>query len=357
MNFLRILVIFSLSLSFTGCAYLHSFDSNLPEKIDQWIEEEQYGKAMDTLEHVREDNRNYALLMKQKARILSLAAKLAKETIARARQLVARNEWYNASQLYQEALRKYPDSEALQNAYEDFINKRQTYLAALETRLLINKGNWLKQNASIYSRVKAALPDNYRSVDGIRDYESDQRRTTQSLVECALTADSADNINLARQCVLLAERLEPALKQDPRLASIRERIGEAREARLTQYKDLIIDLMAELRQGNSLDNLQRARDRLQSSGQYGTLDDETLELLDNLRKRLQQGINQRMESARRLYSQGKIQQALQIWESLHSIDPGNQQLEAYIERARRVLEKLQRLQQEGSVISPPALQN
>ncbi|MDY6980925.1 MAG: hypothetical protein SV201_13685, partial [Pseudomonadota bacterium] len=66
---------------------------------------------------------------------------------------------------------------------------------------------------------------------------------------------------------------------------------------------------------------------------------------------------QRMESARRLYSQGKIQQALQVWESLHSIDPGNQQLEAHIERARRVLEKLQRLQQNGSVVSPPALQN
>ncbi len=357
MNVLRLLVVFSLTLSFSGCAYLHSFDSNLPEKIDQWIEEEQYGKALNTLEHVREDNRNYGLLMKQKARILSLAAKLEKETIARSQQLVARNEWYNASQLYQEALHKYPDSKTLRTAHEDFIEQRQTYLTALETRLLINKGSWLKQNASIYSRVKAAIPHTYRSVDGIRDYESDRQQTTRALVECALSADSADNIDLARQCLLLAERLEPALKQDPRLADTRERIGEAREARLTRYKNRIIDLMAELRQGNSLDNLQRARDRLQSSGQYGPLDDETLELLDNLSKRLQEGINQRMESARRLYSQGKIQQALQIWESLHSIDPDNQQLEAHIDRARRVLEKLERLQQNGSVVSPPALQN
>lgn len=357
MNFLRILVIFSFFLSFTGCAYLHSFDSNLPKKIDQWIEEGQYGIALDTLEHIRKDNRNYALLMKKKARILALAEKLEKETVAHARQLIARNEWYNASKLYQEALDKYPDSEALHKAHEDFLEQRQAYLADLETRLLISKGNWLKQNVSIYSRVKAAIPNNYRSVNGIRDYESDQRQTTQALIECALTADSADNIDLARQCLLLAERLDPELKQDPRLANIRDRIGEAREARLTRYKNRIIDLMAELRQGNSLDNLQRARDRLQSSEQYRPLDDETLELLDRLSKRLQKGINQRMESARRLYSQGKIQEALQIWESLHSIDPGNQQLEAHIERARRVLEKLQRLQQEGNVISPPVLQN
>jgi hypothetical protein len=68
------------------------------------------------------------------------------------------------------------------------------------------------------------------------------------------------------------------------------------------------------------------------------------------------GINQGIAGGRRQYSQGHIEQALQIWTALSNIDPGNQKLAEHIERAEHVLQKLQRLNQKGTTIKPPAEQ-
>jgi len=357
MSFLRALIIVSLPLLFSSCAYLHSFDSNLPEKIDSWVEQEEYGLALDTLQHIKPGNKNYQLLNEKKQQVQRLAQAFEKKTIARANQLISGNEWHEAALLYDDALGKLPNSSELRKSRAEFIERRQNFVNDLETRLLVRKGIWLNDNATLYTQIKSAIPDNYRSVSSIRDYENDRQDALHALVECAQTANAADNLVLARKCLLLADRIDTNLQDDPRLTEIRSRIVQAREARLQQYKRQTTGLLNELKQGNSLDNLQRAHDHLRSSEQFEPLDDEAIALIDTLDKRMQAGIDQRMESARRLYSHGKIEQALQIWESLQSIAPDNQQLEKHIERARRVLEKLHRLQQEGSVINPPKPQN
>lgn len=357
MNLLRILVIVSLALSFSGCAFLQSLDSNLPEKIDQWAKQEEYGKALATLEHVRPGNQNYALLMKKKQIIERQARAFERKTIQASNQLTAQNQWHKASLLYEDAMDKLPDSETLETAYTQFKDRRQTYLEDLETQLLIHKGTWLNNTATLYQRIKTTVPGDYRSVNGVRDYEHDREETLESLIECARTAGAADKLPLAGKCLALAQRMDRSLHNDPRLAGVRNRLDQARDARSRQYKRQTQDLIAELRQGYSQENLQRAHDHLQAADQFEPLDDGNLELLEDLNKRLQSGIHQRMESARRLYSRGKIEQALQIWETLQTLAPNNQQLQAYIERARRVLEKLQRLQQDGPVITPPDAQS
>jgi hypothetical protein len=353
MNLVRVLFILILSLSFSGCAFIYSLDSNLPAKIDEWAKQEEYGKALNVLEHIRPNNENYALLMKKKQVIERQAKNFEQKTILTANQLVSKNQWHKASLLYEDATDKLPDSEKLEESYSDFKKKREAYLEDLETQLLIYKGVWLNNTSLLYNKIKVADPDKYRSVNGIKDYEADRDKTLESLVECARTASAADQLALAGKCLALAQRMDSALKKDPRLDEVRNKLNQARDARTRQYKRQTSALIAQLRQGYSQDVLQRAHDHLQAADQFEPLDDANLKLLEDLNKRLQSGIHQRMESARRLYSRGKIEQALQIWESLQSLAPGNQQLQAYIERARRVLEKLQRLQKEGPAVTPP----
>ncbi|MDZ7662380.1 hypothetical protein [Thiohalophilus sp.] len=357
MTFLRVVSVIALSLLLSNCAYLHSFDANLPEKIDQWVEEEKYQKALNTLEHVKPDNDNYALLMRKKEQILHLADKLEQETIASANRLVARNEWHKASQLYEETLKKIPEHEKLRQSHAGFLDKRQAYLEDLELRLLIKKGAWLGNSSDLYRQIKNTVPGNYQTVSGIRDYERDRQQALQALIECAQTASAADKLDLTRTCLTLAQRIDSRVQDDPRLASARKKISRAKEASLRQYKQQTTDLLANLRKGYSLDNLQRSHDHLKNSNDFSTLDSEALDLLDDLDKHLKTGIEQRMESARRLYSAGKIEHALKIWESLQTIAPDNQKLEAYIERAHRVLKKLRQLQEKGSVIPYPQQQN
>jgi len=357
MTFLRVVFVITLPLLLSNCAYLHSFDANLPEKIDQWIGEEKYQKALNTLEHVKPDNENHALLMQKKERILRLADNLEKNTIASANRLVSQNEWHKASQLYEESLEKIPEHEKLRQSHAEFLDKRQAYLEDLELRLLIKKGVWLGNSAGLYKQIKNTVPGNYHSVSGIRDYEHDRQQALQALTECAQTASAADKLDLTRTCLTLAERIDSNVQNDPRLASARKKISQAKEASLREYKQQTMELLANLRKGYSLDNLQRSHDHLNTSNDFSPLDSEALDLLDDLEKHLKTGIEQRMESARRLYSAGKIEHALKIWESLQTIAPDNQKLEAYIERAHRVLKKLRQLQEKGSVIPYPQPQN
>jgi len=357
MTFLRIVSVMALSLLLSNCAYLHSFDANLPEKVDQWIEEQNYQKALNTLEHVKPGNDNYALLMQKKKQILRLADNLEKKTIISANRLIAQNEWYKASQLYEETLKKIPEHEKLRQSHTEFLDKRQAYLKNLELRLLIKKGAWLGNSAALYEQIKNTVPGNYHTVSGIRDYEHDRQQALQALTECTQTASAADKLDLMRTCLTLAERIDNNVQNDPRLASARQKIDRAKEASLRQYKQQTRELLANLRKGYSLDNLQRSYNHLKTSNDFSPLDSEALDLLDNLDKHLKTGIEQRMESARRLYSAGKIEHALKIWESLQSIAPDNQKLEAYIERAQRVLKKLKQLQEKGSVIPHPQEQN
>lgn len=357
MSFVRIALVLILSASFGGCAYLHSFDSNLPQQVDEWIQQKEYHRALETLEHVRSSHKHYAILMKQKQRILKLAQELERKTIQDANQLVAQNEWYKANQLYNRAQEKLPDSKRLNGSYKEFIEKRDAYLRQFENRLLVNKGIWINNNISSYEKVKSALPEDYHSINGITDFERDREKTLEALIECAQTAGAEDKLVLAGKCLSLARRMDGDLQDDPRLAEVHRKLEQARESQLQDYKKQTRDLLAEFKQGNSLDILQRAHDHLESADQFQPLDNTASVLLVQLKKRLHSGIQQRMESARRLYSQGKIELALQIWESLQTISPDNQKLEAHIERAQRVLSKLQRLQRQGSSINPPNANN
>ncbi len=357
MNRLRFLAFTLISLLFNGCAYFHSFNSDLPAKIDQWIEQKEYGQALDTLEYVKPGDSNYKLLMQKKQRIRRLAASLENTTISKARRLTNRNKWNDALLTYNSALDKLPDSKKLQEAKNDFLRKRQAYLKELELRLLINKGEWLNRNASLHQKIKSTLPEEYHSIPGIRDYEDDIDETLPALVACTETAILADELHLAQQCLHLAEQLGKDVSEDSRLTAARRQIKQADRTRVQHQNQKTRALLAELKQGYSLENLQRAHEHLAIMRKRNTRDKESVRLQRELNQRLQNGLNQRIEAARRLYSGGKIEQALQIWESLQTIAPDNPKLEAHIERAQRVLDKLQHLHKNGPAVIPPELQN
>ena len=55
MTLFRIGIPLFLLLALPGCAYIHSLDENLPGQIESWIQNEDYGKALDTLYYIQQD--------------------------------------------------------------------------------------------------------------------------------------------------------------------------------------------------------------------------------------------------------------------------------------------------------------
>jgi len=336
-----------------GCAYLSSFSAELPEKIDTLIQQQEYGEALQTLEYVRPSHADYKRLMRQKKHIEKLVVKYERKTIQKADKLTRQGKWYTAQQTYEQAIEKVPQSEKLRKAQQEFLSKRDNYLKQLELSLLLNRANWLIRNASTQKEIVRVLPNDYQRYEEIRDYPDKVDETAEQLVSCVQSALDAGDYNLAETCLKLVERIGSKNIDKKQLALANKTLARAEKTEVRKQNDKTRALIAELKQGYSEDNLKRARNQLNVLEKQNSRNRTSIKLRKELDKRYRQGIDQKIAAGRRLYSSGKIQEALDIWNSLLDIDPGNQKLQGHIDRAERVLSKLQRLSDEGAVVQPP----
>ena len=349
--FLVSLIFFLLLLS--GCAYLSSFSAELPQKIDTLIQQQEYGEALQTLKYVRPTHPDYKRLMRQKKRIEKLVVKYERKTIQKADKLTRQGKWYPAQQTYEQALEKVPHSEELRKAQQAFLIKRDNYLKQLELSLLLNRANWLIKNAPTQKEIVRVLPDDYQRYEELRDYPDKVDEAAVQLVDCVQSALDAGDYNLAETCLKLAERIDSENVDKEQLAIAKKKLAKAEKTEVRKQNDITRALIAELKQGYSQDNLKRARQQLNVLEKQNNRNRTSIKLRKELKKRYRQGIDQKIAAGRRLYSSGKIQKALDIWNSLLEIDPDNQKLQGHIDRAERVLKKLQRLSNEGAVVQPP----
>lgn len=343
-------------LSLGGCAYLSSYSSNLPEKIDSLIEQQQYGRALDILEYVKPGDKDYAELMRKKQQLKQLTSKLVATTVRTGQNYISQSEWYKAQIVYEQALEKYPQSKKLQAAQKRFLQLREKYLQKLELSLLLNKANWLIGNAPAYKKIKHALPNDYERYPALRNYNQEVVETGDKLMSSLQQALADKDYQLARTCLRLAESIGSPKIDQQQLVSARKKLARVDRKRISQLNNQTRALIAELKQGYSHDNLRRARQQLDTLTKQKNANSETIQLQAELRTLFRKGINQGIAGGRRQYSQGHIEQALQIWTALSNIDPGNQKLAEHIERAEHVLQKLQRLNQKDTTIKPPAEQ-
>ncbi|MDH3947991.1 MAG: hypothetical protein OEU74_03420 [Gammaproteobacteria bacterium] len=349
--FLVTLILFQLLLG--GCAYLSSYSADLPDKIDTLIQQQEYGEALQLLEYAHPSHADYKRLLQQKKRIEILVVKYERETIQTAEKLTRQGQWYPAQQTYDLAIRKAPHSDNLRKAQQAFLIKRDNYLKQLELSLLLNRANWLIKNAPTQKEIVRVLPDDYQRYEELRDYPDKVDEAAVQLVDCVQSALDAGDYNLAETCLKLAERIGSENVDKEQLAIAKKKLAKAEKTEVRKQNDITRALIAELKQGYSQDNLKRARQQLNVLEKQNNRNRTSIKLRKELNKRYRQGIDQKIAAGRRLYSSGKIQEALDIWNSLLEIDPDNQKLQGHIDRAERVLAKLQRLSNEGAVVQPP----
>ena len=341
-------------LLFGGCAYISSYSSDLPDKIDTLIQQQEYGEALQLLEYTRPSHAEYKRLMQQQKRIETLVTKYERQTIQKADKLTRQSKWYAAQLTYEKALKKIPQSNKLRKAQQKFLTERDNYLKQLELSLLLNRANWLIKNAPTQKEIVRILPNDYHRYEELRNYPDKVDETADQLVDCVQSALDAGNYNLAETCLKLAERINSKNIDKKQLAVAKKKLARARKTEVKRQNDITRALIAELKQGYSQDNLRRTRHQLNVLEKQNSRDRTSVKLRKELNNRYRQGIDQKITAGRRLYSSGKIQEALDVWHSLLKIDPDNQKLQGHIDRAERVLKKLERLSSEGAAVQPPS---
>ena len=334
------LVLLIITSLLSGCAQLYSHSSDLPNKVEQWISENQYGYAMQVLDQVSPSHSRYAELQKQKAKIAGLISKLEKTTVTKSKEYAAKGDWAKAFSLIDEALENIPDSSDIITLRDILHQEREAEIAAYQQKLLISRAKHIASDISIYEKISEILPDEAQQRFKLKDFHNQRKNVSNLLAQRSEQLYKAGKYQQAQEIIELAKQLNPDEDILAYINNIEQLISASQLQQRRSHIDEIKDLLVKVQQGHSLDILKEAKTAISWLTSNAP---EEKKLLKDLQKHLRHGVEQRFEAGRKLYSEGKISEALGIWEEVAPLQESNTKLISHISRARKVLEKMQQL--------------
>ena len=263
---------------------------------------------------------------------------------------------YESRQILSTALEQLPDSSALIAARDEIEEERNTRLRINDCRVGAARARYLADKADL---LLARAP--LEAKDFLQDWQSRREREELSqlavqLRDCGSYALSEENLELADETLAMAARIngtEFVAEEQRQLEQLKNPPPAAQPAPPKVKKKRTA---AELAQ----QKLRRTRLALQSAITRGDLRQAQTQIAE-LRKlegdspqllELEKSINDAIsayiaaahERANTLYRDQQIEQARNIWQRILELDPNDIQARANLERAERVLKKLEELQ-------------
>jgi hypothetical protein len=348
----RTVLAIGLLLYLGGCAYFNSWNSDLDKQVDIWMAQHEYSKILDTLQYIRPSNPKYSLLRKKRQQAIEEAKRYEQEQISESLNLIEKGQWHQAELTLNIAREKLPESKALRNTYQEFLRQRAQYLKSLYNQLAINKAEWLVKDKPVQQQLMLTLPDDKQTQTAMAQYREDSQRVYQQLLTCGSDASRVEDLDLAQQCYELADKLQPSADIKDTLDAIEEKLAR-RQAPIQEPKQkshtlsqLGSNLLEKSKKALQAGHLKLALERYDKIPSSDKNQPAVKTYGDEIKRRVRDNVSQGIELGRKLYSQGQVEQALAVWNKLRELDPDNENLLSHIDRAERVLEKIQQLRKE-----------
>ncbi|HDP88340.1 MAG TPA: hypothetical protein ENN42_00025 [Thioalkalivibrio sp.] len=361
MRHYRLLFVLLALLVLPGCAQMVALQSDPLVNIDDYAQQGEYGRALDTIEAVRPSHPDYE---RARARLLPVsraADAYAERVIENAQALMGKGEWQPALDAYDEGLRRYRQSRRLAESREAFLAAREAHLADLDTQLLINRAEYLLADAPLYARIEQTIPKSYRARRDNQRHQQAIEDTAARLYTRGMDAMAQKRPELAEQCLSLAHTLAPndereqALEQARRFqVSLDAQAREERARRIERQRSArITALMENYRTAMAGQDLLRARAALDEAARLQPGHRDVNAARGELEAAIDRYVSSEIERGRRAYTLGNIEEALEIWQPLQRYSPDNRQLNEHIERATRVLENVREIEQRQPSVTLP----
>lgn len=356
-------------LMLAGCATQLRTVSDLSAHVEQLTSEHHYGAARLSIGRFSAPGtaaaHNTGQLDQLRKSVAAAAARYESDTINAARELVTQDNWHAAQQMYHDAQRRYPESQALVNAQKEFKARRDAHIAHLRIIQYAEKAAYLNTEIKQLEKINAATPFN---LDAKRELarQKDQRRLIASaLLDAGERQLAAKNHTEARRYLTLSHNLianaaaQQALRRLPRPPKRRPKkaktpaqpkpIAVVAPVPVTR-PDTNVDADAEFKQALAAYRAARRQGDLRHAqyqlAQALTLQPSNSKLLEE-RKALatvvEKHVQQKLENGKSLYSVGEIDAAIAAWQAAAELAPQNQALQQRLERAQKFRQRYEEL--------------
>jgi len=327
----------------SGCAFIHSLDENLPQQIEDWMQNKDYAKVMDTLAYIRSTHPHYKKLLPLREIAAQKALEYETYILTQAKQFHDKHLWHKAYITYEQGLEKLPGSAAIQQAMNEFVIQRDSHIKQLYYQILFNKSQAIIANSPIQNKITKAAPDDYRNRTMNRHHELEKNEIMVELLDCVENTLQANQLVTSQKCLDFVKNLygSPLPK---RLLALQEKLKSKRKS-MSQ----LLSQTAQIHLTETADALKNKRykeavDYIQKIPAEEQQKPAVAKIRLQLNKEIKLTVKQGAATGRKLYSAGKIKEALEIWQALLLLEPENAALQNHIERAQRVLNKLKSLE-------------
>jgi tetratricopeptide (TPR) repeat protein len=351
----KLLALLGLLASLAGCQHLNDIriEPDRPGDLGTLMDNREYGRVEQLLIQ-------YPYLDTPETRMELNDQTSAYETavLSDARAMESVNDLYGANELLLEALRKLPNSLRF-NEYKCRLDaERAERLRENERRELLADADYFMAQQEIYAEHLSL--DSPSLVQRLKNTLSQQLSNdlAMRLLVCGEEALQEDDLEMADKCLLHAQ----AIKDTPEVRSTLSHL-ESRRAALRQSdekKTRIIQVKEEKRlarkhrdktqevlekTGQALDNndLLAARRIFSELPKDGGKSREVTAVRTRLDDAIRSRVREITSAGDRLYRADNVNRAINSWEQALELDPENPELIERLERARKVLGRLEEL--------------
>ena len=261
-------------------------------------------------------------------------------------------QWARAVSLLDQAVAEYPESERLAGLHDSVKRDWQLQKRSREDWILVHEVRALQQKLPYLESLVEIDPENYITRSRLLFWRKLLQSKVASLIACGSLHLHLDR-TLAEQCATLADEIK-ATRQSAHLLSrirqdeaAREKKSRTRQAAKNQRQqaERRAHLLKQASTYFSSDEYPESISHLNELLEMDPHDSEAKRLLQKVTAERDQEIERLLTYGDRLYREEQIEQAVSVWESADKLEPGRTDISVRIERAMKVLQKLQEIRQ------------
>ena len=318
----------------SGCTNFPQIKLNSQEDVDQWLKNDQYGRALSSLKlqaRLFSNKETNQTLKTVKVK----ASQYDRKQAASIRRLLSKEKWDEAIALLNSSLQNHPDGKQLLRTQKLLWRKQQQHTMNLEAQLLLSRTEWLSRDLKLYQTMLLADPQNQSTKWKIADTQHELQSSADKLQIFGNNALEKKQYDLADICLSTANRLQPTKELNESLTLL--------ELRSRKTINKIKTLSGKMKDAIKKNDLAKGRKLIIELDEMNEYPFELEKLKESIVNNIGIKVTKILKKGDILYKNGNIEGAKIAWENALKLEPENEQLHDRITRAERSLETLKEL--------------
>ncbi|MCP3851578.1 MAG: hypothetical protein GY694_15240 [Gammaproteobacteria bacterium] len=344
-------------LSGCGTAFVASKQDDVLTQIDVWSTEDEYGKAISTLNYIKESHPQYKAVQIRKKSLQTQANEYEKQINKKVLKLIKEKRWAEALDLVDQAKEKYPleddKKRTLALTENTLLSEQKKSLLSINENISIKRSQWMINTLPVYQKKLITDPRSEPLQQKLIQLEKEAKKLSQEMTLLSKKAIDKKHYKTAKARITQAIALDSNNERKKILAQLKGRSKKSYNRKKHQKKKSQEKMRTE-QQDNLLYNIEKSYNAgyfLKTRQLMSKLDDtsksdpQLIQLKQELDRSIKHTVSQLMSEANAYYTEGEFNQAIERWEQVLMYEPENTIAQKNIHRSEKVIDKLSNLRE------------